>query len=85
MIKVTFIRLYINHYSKWSIVGSWVHVWHNDLKGNKDILYLTTVQVDESHLPANKGGENISYQKQKKRKIYNMIFLYDDVGKCVSF
>ena len=73
------------HYSKWSKDGSWAKLWENVLKNHKDILDLSSIQIDGSHTPAKKGGEAVSYQGRKKCKTSNMIFLSDNAGNMLGF
>ncbi len=74
-----------HHYSKWSKDGSWEKVWNNLLKKHKDVLDLSSIQVDGSHTPAKKGGEKVSYQGRKKCKTSNMVFLSDNAGNMLGF
>ena len=73
------------HYSKWSKDGSWENIWHNVLKNHKDVLDLSSIQIDGSHTPAKKGGEAVSYQGRKKSKTSNIIFLSDNIGNMLGF
>jgi len=73
------------HYNKWSKDGSWQKVWTNVLERNKDILDLSSVQLDGSHTPAKKGGDDVGFQGRKKCKTTNMIFLSDNAGNMLAF
>jgi len=74
-----------HHYSKWSKDGSWKRLWNNVLRNHKNILDLSSIQIDGSHTPAKKGGEAVSYQGRKKSKTSNMIFLSDNAGNMLVF
>ncbi len=74
-----------HHYRKWVKDGSWENVWTNVLKNHKDLLDLSSIQIDGSHTIAKKGGEKVGYQGRKKSKTSNMIFLSDNSGNMLSF
>ena len=68
------------HFQKWSKNGSWERVWHNILKRHKDLLDLSSIQLDGTHTPAKRGGESVAYQGRKKSKTTNTLILTDSQG-----
>jgi len=68
------------HFRKWSKDGSWKKMWTEILRLNKPILDMSSVQLDGSHTPAKKGGEEVGYQNRKKSKTTNALFLTDKQG-----
>ena len=68
------------YFSKWSKDGSWHRMWVALLKHHKNILDMSSIQLDGSHTPAKRGGEAVCYQGRKKSKTSNMLFLTDRQG-----
>jgi len=68
------------HFNKWSKDGSWKNLWTNLLRKHRASLDMSSVQLDGSHTPAKRGGEAVDYQKRKKCKTTNIIFLTDKSG-----
>ena len=68
------------HYNKWSKDGSWKNLWTKLLMTHKAGLDMSSVQFDGSHTPAKRGGEAVGYQRRKKAKTCNMLFLTDKQG-----
>lgn len=68
------------HFQKWSKNGSWKNLWTQVLKLNKSSLDMSSVQLDGSHTPAKRGGQEVAYQKRKSCKTTNMLFLTDCLG-----
>ena len=68
------------HFNKWSKNGSWERLWTNLLKMYKSNLDMSSVSFDGSHTPAKRGGEEVGYQRRKKCKTTNMLFLTDSNG-----
>jgi len=68
------------HFQKWSKNGSWERVWHNVLKKHKDLLDLSSIQLDGTHTPAKRGGESVAYQGRKKSKTTNLLLITDSQG-----
>lgn len=68
------------HFRKWSKDGSWKRMWLKLLSINKSALDMSSVQLDGSHTPAKRGGEAVAYQKRKKAKTTNALFLTDKQG-----
>lgn len=68
------------HFRKWSKDGSWKQCWTHLLKKHRFSLDLSSGDVDGSHTPALRGGEQVAYQGRKKKKTTNSIFLTDRQG-----
>ncbi|GLB53578.1 hypothetical protein NBRC110019_26190 [Neptunitalea chrysea] len=68
------------HYRKWSRCGFWKACWIEFLKRHRSKLDLSSVDLDGSHTPAIRGGEQVDYQGRKKRKTTNSLYLTDRHG-----
>lgn len=68
------------HFNKWSKDGSWKKMWTHLLTLNKAYLDMSSVQFDGSHTLAKRGGEAVAYQRRKKGKTTNALFLTDKQG-----
>lgn len=68
------------HFVKWSKNGSWQRVWAILLEQHKHLLDMSSIQLDGSHTPAKRGGEQVEYQGRKKCKTTNLLFLTDAQG-----
>ena len=68
------------HYRKWCKAGVWKDCWIKLLCKYKSFLDLSSVDLDGSHTPALKGGQEVGYQGRKKRKTTNALFLTDRQG-----
>ena len=68
------------HFRKWSKDGSWKQMWTKLLCAHKSELDMSSVHLDGSHTPAKRGGEAVAYQKRKKSKTTNALFLTDRQG-----
>jgi len=66
-----------HHFRKWSKNGDWKQCWIKLLKKNRSYLDLSSGDIDGSHTPAIRGGEQVAYQKRKRRKTCNSIYLTD--------
>lgn len=68
------------HFNKWSKDGSWKRMWTNLLALNKAVLDMSSIQLDGSHTPVKRGGEQVAYQTRKKSKTTNALFITDRQG-----
>jgi len=73
-----------HHHRKWIRDGSWRRVWVELLKVNRHLLELSSMQLDGSQTPCKKQGENIGYQKRKKGRTTNALFLCDKEGQPLA-
>jgi len=69
-----------HHYRKWCKGGFWKDCWIKLLNRHKSQLDLSSVDLDGSHTPAKRGGENVEYQGRKKTKTTNSLYLTDRQG-----
>jgi len=68
------------HFNKWSKDGSWKSLWTAVLQKYQSTLDMSSIQLDGSHTIAKRGGEVVGYQKRKKAKTTNALFLTDKQG-----
>lgn len=69
-----------HHYRKWCKQGAWKSCWIQLLSVHRSELDLSSSDLDGSHTPALKGGEQVGYQGRKKRKTTNALYLTDRQG-----
>ncbi len=69
-----------HHYRKWCLSGTWRDCWTNLLRRHKGELDLSSVDLDGSHTPAIRGGQDVEYQGRKKRRTTNALYLTDRQG-----
>lgn len=74
-----------HHFRKWAKDGSWQRVWKNLLFGCKHLLDLSIANLDGTHTPCKRGGEQVAYQGRKKCKTSNTLWLTDRKGHIVGF
>jgi transposase len=72
------------HFRKWSADGSWRKVWVALLAQHRQLLDLSSVQLDGSQSIAHNGGEAVGYQKRKAANSSNSLFLADNQGLMLS-
>ena len=72
------------HHRKWIKDGSWRKVWIALLKANRNVLDLSSMQLDGSQTPCKKQGEHIGYQGRKAAKTTNALFLSDKEGQPLA-
>ena len=56
------------HYRKWCVNGVWKNCWIRLLEKHKSKLDLSSVDLDGSHTPAIRGGEQVEYQGERNVK-----------------
>ena len=74
-----------HHFRKWAKDGSWAAVRRavgTELKG---LLDLSLAFFDGTHTPAARGGKGVGYQRRKRRKTTNTLWLCDRNGLIVSY
>ncbi|WP_460936067.1 IS5 family transposase [Spirosoma humi] len=69
-----------HHFNKWANDGSLQQAWTQLLTVNKHRLDLSSIQLDGSHTLAKNGGQAVSYQRRKRAKTTNLLFLADNQG-----
>jgi transposase len=72
------------YYNKWSKDGSWKRVWISILRDYKQLLDLSSIQLDGSHTVAKRGGSEVGYQGRKSAKTSNSLFLCDNTGQMLT-
>ena len=78
--RVLHYKTVFGHYRKWCKLGVWQQIWEKLLNKYKSKLDLSVVNLDGSHTPALRGGEQVGYQGRKKKKTTNTLFLTDKQG-----
>jgi len=73
-----------HHFQKWSKDGSWELIWKTILKEHKDVLDMSSIQLDGTHTPTKRGGVAVGYQGRKKSKTSNMLIITDSKGIPLS-
>jgi len=68
------------HYQKWCKDNSWQNLWTIVLSKHKDLLDMSSIQLDGTHTPTKRGGEAVDYQGRKKCKTSNMLIITDSQG-----
>jgi len=68
------------HFRKWCKNGDWHESWIQILSGHKGGLDLSSANIDGSHTPALKGGEEVAYQGRKSKKTTNALYFTDRQG-----
>ena len=68
------------HYRKWCLNDLLKESWITFLKSHKKELDLSSVDLDGSHTPGLRGGDQVEYQGRKKRKTTNALYLTDRQG-----
>lgn len=73
-----------HHYQKWCKDGSLANLWRITLSNHKQVLDMSSIQLDGTHTPAKRGGEAVDYQGRKKCKTSNLLILTDNRGIPLS-
>lgn len=68
------------HYRKWCKKEVWKQCWIQLLAKHKSNLDLSSGDLDGSHTPTLKGGQQVGYQGRKRRKTTNALYLTDRQG-----
>ncbi len=72
------------YFNKWSEANLWKQSWNQLLASNKSHLDLSSIQLDGSHTPTKRGGQQVGYQGRKKSKTTNALFLTDKNGLPIA-
>lgn len=72
------------HFRKWSRDGSLEAVWQNSLQKIVEKEDFSELELDGSQTIAKKGGEEVEYQKRKKAKTTNLLFITTKKGSVVG-
>jgi Transposase and inactivated derivatives len=68
------------HFRKWCKNGDWHNSWIQLLYEHKNELDLSSADIDGSHTPALRGGEEVAYQGRKNKKTTNALYFTDRRG-----
>lgn len=60
--------------------GSWRKVWVTLLDLNRQFLNMSSVSLDGFHTIVRQGGQKVGYQRRKRAKTTNMLFITDTQG-----
>lgn len=82
--KVLHPKTVFGHYRNWCKKDVWREGWIGLLSRHKSGLNLSSSDLDGSHTPALKGGEDVGYQGRKKRKTTNALYLTDRQGLPIA-
>ena len=74
-----------HHFNKWSKDGSWHRAWINLLKNTRHLLDLSLVALDGTHSLAKRGGQQVAYQRRRRAKTTNALWLTDRLGNVIAF
>ncbi|OMP74470.1 IS5 family transposase [[Flexibacter] sp. ATCC 35208] len=77
-------QLIYYYFNKWSKDGSFRQAWIALLSANKSKIDLSSAQLDGSHTPSKRGGEQVGYQGRKGCKTTNSLYLSDNNGQLLS-
>ena len=72
------------HYRKWCLNDTWKHCWVKFLSKHREKIDLSSADLDGSHTPAIRGGQQVEYQGRKRRKTTNALYLTDRQGLPLS-
>ena len=72
------------HYRKWCVNGIWKSCWIGIIDKHKSKFDLSSADLDGSHTPAIRGGEQVEYQGRKKCKTTNSLYLSDRQGLPIA-
>lgn len=68
------------YFNKWFKDGSFQKAWLAILAQHKQVLDLSSMQLDGSHTVAKQGGEAVGYQGRRKAKTTTALFFTDSNG-----
>ena len=78
--RVLHYKTMYGHFRKWSRNGEWEKVWGIVLHPYKSFLDMSSVELDGCHTTALRGGECCGYERCKKRRTINAIYVTDNQG-----
>jgi len=74
-----------HHFRKWTLDGSWKRIRKILARYNPWLLDLSLAHFDGTHTRATKGGKQVSYQRRKRARTTNTLWLTDRNGLVVSY
>ncbi|MCL1689426.1 IS5 family transposase [Elizabethkingia anophelis] len=78
--KTLHYKTIFGYYRKWCKENVWKTCWIGFLSRNKGKIDLSSGDLDGSHTIALRGGEEVGYQRRKKRKTTNTLYFTDRQG-----
>lgn len=72
------------HFSKWSADGSLERVWQHSILAIQAELDVSQLNLDGSHAPAKKGGDQVAYQARKRAKTSNILPITERNGYVIA-
>jgi len=73
------------HFNRWCKLDYWSAMYSQLLWDKKQYLDMSSINLDGSHTPAKRGGEQVGYQGRKRSKTTNMLILTDNRGVPVGW
>lgn len=73
------------HFRKWTLDGSWEAAQQGILRQYRGLVDMSVCQLDGTHTPAKRGGNQVSYQGWKKVKTTNTLWLTSLSGLPLGF
>lgn len=73
-----------HHFRKWSRTDSLHRLWQSVLLRHRRNLDLSSSNLDGTHTPAKRGGQYTGYQRRKRTRTTNMLFLSDRRGTVLA-
>lgn len=74
-----------HHFRKWAKDGSWKRVARMLMRHNPQVFDLSLSHFDGTHSRAMRGGKGIGYQRRRRFKTTNTLWLVDRKGLVVSY
>ena len=68
------------HFNKWSKEGCWQYAWQYMVACHKELLDMSSAQLDSTHTRARGGGDEVAYQGRKSANTSNMLCVSDANG-----
>jgi transposase len=72
------------YFNKWFKDGSFQKAWTAILQAHKNLLDLSSMQLDGSQTIAKQGGQAVGYQSRKAAKTTNALFFTDKKGQPIA-
>ncbi len=73
------------HFNRWCKLEVWSTMYRKLPSENRQYLDLSSINLDGSHSPAKRGGQEVGYQGRKKSKTTNMLILTDNQGVPIGW
>lgn len=73
-----------HHFNKWSKNNNFKYIWEEIVLKYGELFDLDVINLDGSQTLAKRGGEKVGYQRRKKGKTTNIIYLSDRNGLPIS-